>query len=303
VSKSDSIRAGAVGACPAGWLVLLAACWALVTASPTPLTAQQAELERERAEFGRWLASAPTSPLRAIALIAIGPGIRLGPLGADVPISGAPETIIVERGGRITATVGGTARPLPRGRPVELFTDHTLLAGGAPGRTVLTVFSKARGAPATPAGWFPYQGTAALDVTLEPPGRAGTVRVLSADGIEVDAAEAGTIRIAYGGQRATLIVRRMPGATPDESELEVYFRDRTNGKGTYPAGRFVALIPVGEGRYRLDFNRARNPYCAYKGVYPCPAPWRGNTIAAPVEAGERYSGGGLDPGEVIEGLD
>ena len=48
-----------------------------------------------------------------------------------------------------------------------------------------------------------------------------------------------------------------------------------------------------DGQYRLDFNRARNPFCAYSSAYPCPAPWRGNVIPARIAAGERYSGGGL----------
>lgn len=86
---------------------------------------------------------------------------------------------------------------------------------------------------------------------------------------------------------------RIPTGTGEESELEIYFQDGTNGTSTYPAGRFVSLIPEGAGRYRLDFNRARNPFCAYSSAYPCPIPWRGNTISAPVEAGERYVGGGL----------
>ena len=78
--------------------------------------------------------------------------------------------------------------------------------------------------------------------------------------------------------------------------LIVFFRDATNGKGTYPAGRFVPLLPEGNGRYRLDFNRARNPFCAYSSVYPCPAPWPGNLIPAPIEAGERYhAAGGTAP--------
>ena len=80
----------------------------------------------------------------------------------------------------------------------------------------------------------------------------------------------------------------MPNA--DESELEIFFRDGTNGRGSYPAGRFVSLVPAGDGQYRLDFNRARNPFCAYSSAYACPAPWRGNTIAADVSAGERYAG-------------
>jgi hypothetical protein len=99
--------------------------------------------------------------------------------------------------------------------------------------------------------------------------------------------------IPIDGRPVRLRVRRIPTGIEEESELEVYFRDGTNGQGSYPAGRFLSLVPAGEGRYRLDFNRARNPFCAYSSAFPCPAPWRGNSIPAKVEAGERYLGGGL----------
>jgi uncharacterized protein (DUF1684 family) len=81
----------------------------------------------------------------------------------------------------------------------------------------------------------------------------------------------------------------MPTGENDESELQVFFRDGSNGRGSYPAGRFVELIPTHSGQYLLDFNRARNPFCSYSTVYACPAPWPGNAIASPVEAGERYT--------------
>jgi uncharacterized protein len=86
----------------------------------------------------------------------------------------------------------------------------------------------------------------------------------------------------------------MPLGGGEESDLEIFFRDGTNGQGSYPAGRFVSLIPAGKDRFRLDLNRARNPFCAYSPAYACPLPWRGNAIAEPVRAGERYAGGGLD---------
>jgi uncharacterized protein (DUF1684 family) len=117
--------------------------------------------------------------------------------------------------------------------------------------------------------------------------------MLTAEGTEVEATEAGTVSPVIGGKLAPLRVFRIPAPGGEESELEIYFRDGTNGRGSYPSGRFVSLIPTDDGRYRLDFNRARNPFCAYSTVYPCPAPWRGNTIASPVEAGEKYAGGGL----------
>jgi uncharacterized protein len=119
------------------------------------------------------------------------------------------------------------------------------------------------------------------------------VRVLAADGIQAEATEVGTVVVPLGG-RTSLRVLRIPVAGGDESELEIFFRDSTNGDGSYPAGRFVSLIPTADGRFRLDFNRARNPFCAYSPVYACPLPWRGNVIAEPVRAGERYSGGGRE---------
>ncbi len=120
---------------------------------------------------------------------------------------------------------------------------------------------------------------------------ARSQRLLAPDGVEVDAGDVGTVEVTIAGTPARLHVMRLPGATEDESELEIYFRDATSDHGTYPAGRFVSLIPRSDGRYLLDFNRARNPFCAYNTVYPCPAPWRGNQLTPAIRAGERYAGG------------
>lgn len=118
--------------------------------------------------------------------------------------------------------------------------------------------------------------------------------MLTLDGIEVEADLAGTVRVPLGPAGTRLQVLRMPVPGTDESELQVYFRDGTSGKGSYPAGRFVELEPTG-GSYRLDFNRARNPFCAYSSVYPCPVPWAGNTVPVSVEAGERYGAAAAEP--------
>ena len=104
---------------------------------------------------------------------------------------------------------------------------------------------------------------------------------------EVEATEAGTVRVPLGGITTSLRVRRIPGDA-DESDLEIYFRDATSGRGSYPAGRFVSLTPLPDGRYRLDLNRARNPFCAYSSVYACPVPWPGNSLPGEARAGERY---------------
>lgn len=259
----------------------------------SPLTGQSPppDVARERAAYGEWLATAPNSPLAAVAQQPIGPGIRLGPADADVPLDGVDEHRVRERDGLVTLEGPGGPRPLSPGRPVPLG-RYFVSTGGVPGRRVLTVYDPSQ--TGKPAEYYPYDPGLVFTGPLSPPERPGRVRVLALDGVETEAAEAGTVAVPVGGRTARLTVRRIPTGGEDESELEIYFRDRTNGEGTYPAGRFVPLLPLPDGRYRLDFNRARNPFCAYSSAFPCPAPWRGNTIEAKVEAGERYLGGGLN---------
>jgi hypothetical protein len=272
--------------------VILRCSIAALLALGDSLVAQDlpADLARERSDYAEWLATAPNSPLAAVAQQPIGPGIRLGPTDADVPLAGVAEHRVTERGGAVTLEGPGGARPLPVGRPVALG-EFFVTSAGLPGRRVLTVFGRKRGDKA--AEYYPYDPGLVFTGPMAPPERPARVRVLALDGVETEALEAGTVSVPIGGRTAQLRVRRIPTGVEDESELEIYFRDATNGEGTYPAGRFVPLVPLPDGRYRLDFNRARNPFCAYSSAFPCPAPWRGNTVEAKVEAGERYLGGGL----------
>jgi hypothetical protein len=257
-----------------------------------PLRAQgpPPDIARERAAFAEWLSEAPNSPLAAVAQQPIGPGITLGPPGADVPLAGVAEHRVSERDGAVSLDGPDGGRVLPAGRPVALG-SFTVMSGGIPGRRVLTAFGP--DPREKTAEYYDYDPTLVFVGPLSPPGRPDKVRLLALDGIETEAVEAGTVTVPINGRTVRLHVRRIPTGMEDESELEIFFRDDTNGAGTYPAGRFVSLVPAGDGHYRLDFNRARNPFCAYSSAFACPAPWRGNAIGAKVEAGERYSGGGL----------
>jgi hypothetical protein len=258
---------------------------------PTPVVAQgiPSDLAEERARFAQWLLSDPFSPAHAVARREIGAGLRLGPPTADIPLAGVAEHRVAERNGRVTLSGPEGERVLPRARGASL-AGFALQADGSPGRTVLTVFR--RGSGRKPA-FYPYDPGMVFEGTLAPPERAVRRRVLGPDGVETDAVDAGTVSVPLGGDNIRLRVLRVLAPGTDESELAIFFRDGSNGAGTYPAGRFVELVPVAPGRYRLDFNRAHNPYCAYNTAYPCPAPWNGNTIPVAVHAGERYLGGGL----------
>jgi hypothetical protein len=274
-----------------GWfrsaVVLAASGMGLVAplASQTPV-----DLTRERGEFADWLSSAPTSPFAALAREPIGNGLTLGPAGSDIPLPGLEPHRVLERHGLVTLESSSGRRPTPRGRPIGIG-DYTVVVDGPADRGVLTVFGAQRSR--TAPQYFTYERALVYEGGLRPPEHVGLVRILALDGNEVDASEAGSIDLPIGGMKARLRVLRIPLGAGEESDLEVFFRDGTNGRETYPAGRFVPLLPLGGGRYRLDFNRARNPFCAYNSTYPCPAPWRGNTIEAPIRAGERYAGGGL----------
>ncbi len=254
-----------------------------LTSQVSPLTGQ--DLERERKDYAAWLATAPFSPYAAIALQPIGPGITLGPADADIPLTGLSATRVTESRGSLSLDKADQRRPLPRNRAVALGT-YQLIATGTAGRTQLAVYGKPRGAK--PPEFYPAAPSLNFVAQLEPPEVRGTFHTLGSDGIETEATEAGFLSIRVNGTKARLRVYRMGSPDDDEAELQVFFRDSTNGRGSYPAGRFVTLDPAGTGKYRIDLNRARNPFCAYNTVFPCPPPWPGNTISAPIGAGEKY---------------
>lgn len=65
------------------------------------------------------------------------------------------------------------------------------------------------------------------------------------------------------------------------------FRDKTSGKDTYGAGRYLDPPQGHDGRYEVDFNQAYNPFCAYNESYSCPFPPPENWLQVPVPAGEK----------------
>ena len=272
--------------------MLLLACGASPPGGRLVRAQVPGELARERAEFARWLSEAPTSPFRALVQHPMAPRITLGPADADVPLPGLDRYALEENNGRVSLIAASGPQPVARDRVTPLGTAYQMLVSGPPGRSVVTVFGAEPRSLKLPA-YYPYAMAWRFTVRLDPVTTARPAPLLGSDGTEVDATEAGTIRFTLQGTPVRLRVFRVPTAGGEESELEIYFRDGTNDHGTYPAGRFVNLVPTGDGRYVLDLNRARNPFCAYSTVYACPAPWRGNVLPVAVTTGEKYRGGGL----------
>ncbi len=63
------------------------------------------------------------------------------------------------------------------------------------------------------------------------------------------------------------------------------FLDKTNGKESYIAGRYIECsIPEGD-KIIIDFNTAYNPYCAYNHKYSCPIVPSENYLDTEIKAG------------------
>lgn len=242
----------------------------------------------EQVSYHEWVATSPISPARAIARLPLTDTLTLGPHDADIPLDGVPQHTLVA--GRGVAQLEGPdlSRMVPRYLPVELGASRIVIQG-EPRRLIVMVYGEPDD-PHGPDGFYPEDSTLVFEVELVRD-KPTPVRMLAMDGIEVEGHRVGTVEVPLGHEGVTkLEVRALPDLATEESNLEIYFRDETNGAGSYPSGRFVTLIPLGENRHVLDFNRSRSPFCAYSTAYPCPVPWRGNGIEAPIEAGERYEG-------------
>jgi uncharacterized protein (DUF1684 family) len=87
--------------------------------------------------------------------------------------------------------------------------------------------------------------------------------------------------------------RLEPTIEEGSDELFFVFGDRTNGRETYGAGRFLyTALPV-NGTVVLDFNRSYNPPCVFTDFATCPVPSPQNRLPVRIEAGEKkFSGQG-----------
>jgi len=73
------------------------------------------------------------------------------------------------------------------------------------------------------------------------------------------------------------------------SNFFVPFMDGTTGNESYIGGRYIDFVTddIKNGNTLiLDFNKAYNPYCAFKKGYNCPVPPEENRLTILIPAGE-----------------
>lgn len=67
------------------------------------------------------------------------------------------------------------------------------------------------------------------------------------------------------------------------------FTDASSGKSSYAGGRYIDFVTkdiAPDGTLEIDFNKAYNPYCAFREGYSCPIPPKENDLPVSVLAGE-----------------
>lgn len=95
---------------------------------------------------------------------------------------------------------------------------------------------------------------------------------------------AGTFEFEREGKTHRLITL----VEEDSESLWIIFADRTNGHGSYGAGRFIYSDGMPRnGRLVVDFNKAYNPPCAFNDYSTCPLPPQQNRLNMAVMAGEK----------------
>ena len=105
-------------------------------------------------------------------------------------------------------------------------------------------------------------------------------------GMESAEGSPGAIKFKVDGREYRLDAMTEKG----EPRLFIIIADKTSGKETYPAGRYLYVDPPdAAGRLVIDFNKAYSPPCAFTKFATCPLPPNQNRLPIAVEAGEKYS--------------
>ncbi|MGH8054255.1 MAG: DUF1684 domain-containing protein [Stenotrophomonas sp.] len=110
-----------------------------------------------------------------------------------------------------------------------------------------------------------------------------TIPIVDITGLATDLPNAGAVEFERDGRTWRLEALGEPGRP-----LQLIFADRTNGRESYSAGRYIDLdVPDAKSEVVVDFNRAYNPPCAFTPFATCPLPPPENRMDMKVEAGEK----------------
>ena len=131
---------------------------------------------------------------------------------------------------------------------------------------------------------YPVDPKWRVEARFIPAARGETIEIANVLGQSESMAVGGMVEFERDGRTYRLLGLEEKGA----SSLWFLFADRTTGRETYGAGRFLYSdgLPDG-GRVVVDFNKAYNPPCAFNDYSTCPLPPQQNRMDLAVTAGEK----------------
>ena len=126
-----------------------------------------------------------------------------------------------------------------------------------------------------------------IDAQFEPYNPPKPMPIVNVLNMESSESSPGAIKFTVDGHEY-----RLDAITEkDEPRLFMIIADKTSGKETYPAGRYLYVDPPdASGRVIIDFNKAYSPPCAFTKFATCPLPPKQNRLPFAIDAGEKYSG-------------
>lgn len=146
--------------------------------------------------------------------------------------------------------------------------------------------------------YWPYDPALRFDVEAEPaPADDGEPRLVflpMSAGTALDFTRVARVSVPLPDRGQSLALFWMAGYA---GGLFLPFRDATNGRETYGAGRYLLDTAKGadlggdllDGRLVLDFNFAYQPSCAFDPAWSCPLAPPENRLDIRIEAGERIA--------------
>lgn len=135
--------------------------------------------------------------------------------------------------------------------------------------------------------WMPIDTKWRIDAKFVPhPADQPRIKIQNVLGETVQMKNPGTVVFTVGGKEYSLEAML---ETDDAKELFFIFKDGTSDKTTYGAGRYLYTPLPTNGRVDLDFNKAKNPPCAFTDFATCPLPPAKNKLTLSVTAGELYT--------------
>lgn len=130
--------------------------------------------------------------------------------------------------------------------------------------------------------WFPARESYRVVATFTPYAEPKEMMIMNVLGDELKMKVPGLLTFELNGR-----THQLRPVVENDEKLFIIFRDRTAGKTTYGAGRYLYADLPKDGKVVLDFNRAENPPCAFTLYATCPLPPRQNFLPIEILAGER----------------